>query len=173
MTQKTLNIDRTTLPNASLRIKGTYRKPGTTVMYAFLFGSWLMVALWLLVSIFLLNYSGPWACLMLFSTFAFGWYLRKVDTHLDSLEARLFELKLDSDKVKLDTYDYRTNQHFEKTLYWNEVRWAEVYRYVDEPAVILQGWDSSLEIPIWAFGPQKKAVMQTLLSKKIPIVRIP
>lgn len=173
MKQKTLNIDRNMSPNRCLRIKGTHSKPGMRLMYAFLFGSWLMVALWLLVSIILFNYSWPWACLILFSATAFGWYLRKVNSRLNSQRARYFELQLDADKIKLDVCDLRSRQHFEKCLYWNQIRWAEIYRYVDEPIVVLQGWDSYIEIPLWAFGPKRKSLMEALVAKKIPIVRIP
>jgi hypothetical protein len=142
-------------------------------MYAFLFGSWVMVGLWVVVSVILYKFSWQWATLMLFCTLSFGWYLRKVDARLDSQMTRTFDLKLDSDKIRLETFDVETGQNFERTLYWKEIRWAEVYRYVDEPTVILQGWDSFIEIPLWVFGTRRKSIMQALMARNIPVVRIP
>jgi len=114
-----------------------------------------------------------WATLMLLCTIAFAWYLRRVDARLDSLKMRNFDLLLDSEKIRLEVFDFKTGLNFHKTLFWKEVRWAEVYRYVDEPTVIVQGWDSFIEIPLWAFGSRRKAIMQALMSKNIPVVRIP
>jgi len=173
MNNTTLNIERKKTPKAWLHIKGTSEKPGTKMMYVFLFGSWLFVALWLVASILLFHYNWGWACLMLFSTVAFAWYLKQVDKRLDSLRSTAFELTFDAEKISLDAYDFKAKRGIHKKLFWNEIRWAEVYRYVDEPTVVLQGWDSSVDIPLWAFGPRKQAIMDALMTKKIPIVRLP
>lgn len=173
MSYTTLNLDKEKTLNEEFHLIGREKKPGIAVMYAFLFGSWLMVALFLLASIILLNYNWPWACLMLASTVAFGWYLKKMDARLDSQKGRVFELRSNSKVVRLDVFDRKTGQHFKRVLEWADIRWAEVYRYVDEPTLVLQGSLSSIEIPLWAFGPQKKALMQSIIAKQIPIVRIP
>lgn len=173
MKQKTLNIDRKTNPEVYLHLRGTQRNQDTRIMVAFLFGSWLMVVLWIVVSFVLFNYSWPWACLILFSTLAFGWYLRQVTTKLNSRKTKIYDLQLDADKIKLTVFDYKTGQLVEKTFLWSQIRWAEVYRYVDESSVVLQGWDKSIEIPLWAFGSRKRAVLKALMSKQISIVRIP
>lgn len=173
MTQRSLN-SQNTCPKLLLHIRGTQQKPGTKVMYAFLFGSWLMVGLWLIVSLFLFNYNWPWACLMLSCTLIFGWYLRTVDSRLENLRSKSFELKLDAEKIVMAVFDVRSSEQSEQSFEWNDVRRAEVYRYSDEPTIVLRGSDSSLEIPFWAFGTGKKrALMKALQDKQIPLVRIP
>ncbi len=142
-------------------------------MQAFLVGSWLMVALWLVVSACLVAYNWPWACLMLLCTIAFAFYLSRVAERLESLRTKVFDLVLDEEYVKLTVYDLAGGPPVKKKLFWSEIRWAEIYRYGDAPSILLRGRESSFEIPLWAFGFRKRAIIKRIKDEQLPLLRLP
>jgi len=163
--------ERVMQPAVRLELTSGRTKPGAKVMVAFLTGSWLTALMWLAVSLSLFAYNQAWACLILFTTIAFGWYLTVETVRLDKATRSRFRLKVDDQSISLTTQD--GGERNVESIDWETVRAAEVYRYRDEASVLLRGTKKSLEIPLWAFDASHPEILVLLKEHGIPIIPVP
>ena len=136
---------------AWLLIPLTFALASLDVRYLILWGSimWLAVA-WLSMYIVLLTYR---------------WIKDSQERH---------ELVLDGDLISLTTVARKQMNGLTQQISLREVTFAEYYEPRDTANLLLRGRVSSLEIPLWSFGPEaEKKIVDYVRMNGIEVLGIP
>jgi hypothetical protein len=85
-----------------------------------------------------------------------------------------YELLIDGDQISLSSYDKQQRSRINQQISLREVTSAEYYEPRDTSSLLLKGRSTTLEIPLWSFGPEaEKKIVLHVKKMGVQIVGIP
>jgi hypothetical protein len=110
----------------------------------------------------------------LFLVCAFGLYLVFVTDVWTKASKHSYELTVDGDLIRLSTYDAQAKIRSIQEMSLRDVSSAEYYLPRDCSSLLLQGLGGSIELPLWAFGPDaEREIVAQVRARGAQIIGIP
>ena len=148
------------------------KRAGLWPMVAMLALSWIFVALWVSVAVFVFPYSPFYSVLIGASTIAFSCLLfimsRKI--YIDSF--RNFALEITDTEAVLSVEDSLNHKHSQQMVLLDDVKFAEYYPFTDSASVILHAPYTDMEVPLWPMENQGHDLIDFLEGRGVNVVNV-
>lgn len=110
----------------------------------------------------------------LFLVCAFALYMAFVTDVWTKASKHSYELTVDGDLIRLSTYDTQARIRSIQEISLRDVASAEYFLPRDCCSLLLQGIAGSIEIPLWAFGPDaERQIVSQVRARGAQIIGIP
>lgn len=148
------------------------KRAGLWPMVAMLSLSWVFVAIWGTLALWVFPYCSFYSIIIGASTLAFSCLLFMMSRKIYFDSFRNFELEITDTEAVLSVEDSLHHKRSQQMVLLDDVKFAEYYPFTDSASVILHAPYVDMEVPLWPLENQGHDLIDFLEGRGVNVVNV-